>query len=175
MLQFHDLDASDLLRDEPVVPAPCVELGPPPEEDAPPQPVLVRFELGSELGVLRRCDVLGLWVVEGSVEKQVGVRTRPLTAALLPGDRVVAHEPHPRAAGGELVGADDTVVDDDSRDDQMQPCMSRAHPFWSGSAGDRRMCPRAHRRSCVELRENRLASPPFETTAHATRMGRFLP
>jgi hypothetical protein len=51
MLQLDDLDAGDLLTDEPAVPAPRVELRLPREQDAVTEPVLERVELGGEFGM----------------------------------------------------------------------------------------------------------------------------
>ena len=56
MLQLDDLDAAQLLADEPAVPAPRVELRLPREEDAVTQPVLKRFELGCEFGMQQGGD-----------------------------------------------------------------------------------------------------------------------
>ena len=116
VLQLDDLDARDLLADEPTMPAPRVELGLPGEQDALTQPVLQRLELGREFGMQQRGDAVRLRVIERPVEQQVGVGAQPLVASLLPRDRVVPGEPDTKAAGREFVGRDDAVVDDEPRD-----------------------------------------------------------
>src|SRR6478736_5786454 len=103
MLQLDDLDAGDLLADEPTMPAPRVELGLPGEKDALAQPVLQSLELVCEFGMQQRRDAVRLRVVERPVEQQVGVRAQPLVASLLPRDRVVPGEPDTKAPGRELV------------------------------------------------------------------------
>ena len=82
MLQLDDLDAGDLLADEPAVPAPRVQLRLPREQDAVTQTVLQRFELSGEFAMQQRGDAVRLRVVERSVEQQVGVGAQPLMAAL---------------------------------------------------------------------------------------------
>ena len=116
MLQLDDLDAGDLLADEPSVSAPRVELRLPREQDALTQPVLEPLELGGQLGMQQRGDAVGLRVVERPVEQQVCVGAQPLMAALFSGDRVVSGEPDPKVAGGELVFADPAARDDEPRD-----------------------------------------------------------
>ena len=51
VLQFDDLDAPDLLADEPSVPSSRVELDLPSEEDSFTKPVLQRLERARELGM----------------------------------------------------------------------------------------------------------------------------
>ena len=103
MLQLDDLDARDLLANEPTMPAPRVELGLPSEQDALTQPVLERLELSRELRMQQRGNAVRLRVVERPVEQQVGVGAKPLVASLLPRDRVVPGEPHTKALGRGLL------------------------------------------------------------------------
>lgn len=68
VLQLDDLDARDLLTNEPITPAPRVEFGLPREQDALTQPVLECLELARELRMQQRCDAVRLRVVERPVQ-----------------------------------------------------------------------------------------------------------
>ena len=52
-------------------------------------------------------------MIERPVEQQVGVGAQSLMAALFPRDRVVPGEPDTKSSGGELVGGDDAVLDNE--------------------------------------------------------------
>lgn len=132
MLQLDNLDAGDLLADEPAVPAPGVERRLPGQEDAVTQPVLQRFELGGELRMQERDDAVRLRVVERSVQQQVCVGAQSLMAALFPGDRIMSGEPGAEAAAGELVGIDDAALDDESRDGRIGCGAVRFERFDAG-------------------------------------------
>lgn len=119
MLQLDNLDAGDVLADEPTMPAPRVELGLPGEQDALTQSVLQPLELAREFEMQQRRDAVRLRVVERSVEQQVGVGAEPLLTAPLPRDRIVPSEPDTKTAGGEVVGCDDAVLDDEPRDGRI--------------------------------------------------------
>ena len=116
VVELDDLDAGDVLPDESAVAAARVQLAQPGEQDSVAQAVLQRLELGREFRMQQRGDAVRLGVVERPVEQQVGVGAEPLGSALLPRDRVMAGEPHPKPAGGQLVGGDGAVVDHESGD-----------------------------------------------------------
>ena len=173
MLQLNDLDARDLLADEPTMPPPRVELSLPSEQDALTQPVLQRLELVRELGMQQRCDAVGLRVVERPVEQQVGVGAQPLVASLLPCDRVVPGEPDTKSACCEFVGGDDAVVDDEPGDGRIGCCAVRLERF-----GARRVGPVGIARALESIRD-RVSNPagfdtplpPLQTSAHGARVG----
>ncbi len=155
------------------MPAPRVELGLPREQDAFTQPVLQRLEFLRELGMQQRRDAIRLRVVERSVEQQVGVGAESLVASLLPRDRVVPGEPDTKAAGRELVGRDDAVVDDESRDGGIGCCaipLERVGARVVGHVCVARALERV--RDCLSNAVGFDAPlPPLEPSAHGARVG----
>lgn len=116
-------------------------------------------------------------MVERSVQQQVGVGAQPLIAALFPGDRIVSGEPDAKPAGGESVGGDDAVRQDESRDGGIGCCTVCFERINAGGVLQVSIA------GALERVRDRLSNPSgfdtslpsFEASAHAARIGCVLP
>lgn len=173
MLQLDDLDAGDVLSDQPTVTTARVQLALPGQQDLIPQPVLQRLKLGREFRMQQRSDAVRLRVIERAVQQEVGVSAQPLPAALLTTDRVVARDPHTKPAGSEFVGGDAAVVDDETRNSRVRCQTIRFERITTGRVLEMSVT------GPLERVRNRVSYPsglnptlpPLKATSHAVRVG----